>query len=198
MGRHKKKKINTIMESLKQYNISASINNISKEVYDNENKYIINDNITNIIHQTFEDNNKEELFNILKKILPQQQIIKLLLEYEMLYYKPEEIINNIITLMNKAKKLLKRYQWKVGGFNIEDPEWTIINKSNNIFILNENDKVLMNTIDPSFSQDSEFLSFIFNITNLIQRYTDKITIRFKIKEYHELSWIFIIFSETIS
>ena len=194
----KKKKcdnINSIKDEIKEVKKIYSIDKNKKELFD-EKFEEPNTDIAQIIHDKLilMEDNDQEMKTVINKIYKKQFLIKTLLEYELLYYKPTTITDDVDKLIKKTQEILKKFQWKVGGTQIEDMDWVLM-ESDDTFIKIENCKVLMNTIETMYSKDSEFLLFMNNIVDYISRHTENISVSFKLKNAFDICFIFIVFQE---
>lgn len=91
-----------------------------------------------------------EMKYIVLKCLSEQDYKRILLEYELLH-QPSNQQDEILTLdmfIEKAKKILNRYQSKGGGYKLEDIEWTIIKDDDDCVYFE-------NTIDSKLINDDE-------------------------------------------
>jgi hypothetical protein len=188
------KNIKTELTAIKKL---YSIDKNKKDLFDE--KFIEDDETTelaNLIHDKLIllQDNEQTMKTILNKVYTKQHCIKELLEYELLYYKPPVLINDIDTLILKTQEILKKFQWKIGGNQIEDLEWIKL-ENDNVYIKIENCKVLMNTIEIIYSKDSEFLLFMNNIVNYISKHTENITVDFQLKNAFDICIVLITFQE---
>lgn len=73
-----------------------------------------------------------------------------------------------------TQKIINKYQWKAGGFFIDDLEWILENKDDNY--------VLKNTIDNLDSRDNDTINFMKNICRIINGHVSNYKLNFDIQE----------------
>jgi hypothetical protein len=191
-----------------------------KEIENNlailENNYTKKNNIMTFYKDNYEYNNFEtnekhnliekikncnlttdynELLNIFETIVPVKRFFKEIKTFEFLFIEPTEKVNTPEKLLDIAKITLKKYQYLVGGYNIEDIEWNIITESN-IFNIKNGEFLLVNTIDENKAYSKELLWFMEKITILLKKYVDnnKIKIKYQIidDENNKICWLVFI------
>ena len=93
------------------------------------------------------------------------------MSYELLNYVEKTEINNIDDIIDLLKKTLKKYQYKTGGFDLEDYEWFYANETSNRFAVKPNQRILYNSIDICKNRiaSNELVTFMDNILNYIKR-----------------------------
>ena len=135
-----------------------------------------------------------ELNNLIKKIISPIQSIKLLTEYELLYYIPEKQIETINELIKFTLNNIKKFQGVIGGYDIEDSEW-LINKDR--FNCNKNQKVIYNTIEQNNNNNgnNNFISLYVDYLKRFVNNTINIKYKFIDDSKNEICWIVIIFEE---
>lgn len=177
-----------------------------------ENDYIIDDdkiksyrnnlfmNSDNISRSTYDENilnmNVEDLKNIYDKINTKQNIVKSILTYELLNYENDKKINDLSELIEIFRKTMERYQWIVGGYDIEDDEWILCNNISK-FCLKPNQIALYNSTGENGYDNSELERFIKMIRNHMRKMTDKYDINYAIVEdkKYDIWWILYVFEE---
>lgn len=167
-----------------------------QDEYNKENT----DEISKYIHTNFKKMNHTEKCKLLMKCLSEHKIDKELLLYEMEYYKPKK--DNTINLnqyAQYAQKLLSRYQWKAGGFKIEDKEWEIYTPDNQTKYHVKNNQLLMeNSIARGNEKHKDFNQFMDNIVRILSNVSDNISVNYKCYECKKDSivWIILKFVDT--
>ena len=169
----------------------------NKNIYDDDS-----DTIVDLIHENLNeienDNNKELSMFFLKKIMPREKIMKELLTYDLLNYCPSRKVESFDEFVNVCIKSLKKFQWKVGGYNLEDKDWILNDKENKRFKIKENQKILYNTTEKKYC-DKELLWFLENVLEYLRKYVDenKFTIKYNWieDERFEICWIIIILTD---
>jgi hypothetical protein len=174
---------------------------VKTTLYNDKYRFNKSEEITDTIHQmsdyinTYSDN---ELYDIAKKIIPREKIIKEMLTYDFMNYIPSTKIENIDECTKFSINSFNKYQYIVGGENIEDPEWILLHNSNHRFKVKSHQKILYNSIEKKYCND-ELISFLDNIIDYIKRHTDttKIGVKYIITEdeKHNICWIIVIFSD---
>jgi hypothetical protein len=129
-----------------------------------------------------------------------EKIIKECFTFDLLNFVPdtENKINTFDGIVEFAINTLKKYQYVVGGFNIEDSEWIVCGKNNNRFKVKENQKILYNSIYKK-NCDRELIWFLESILNYIKIHNNnnKIHIKYDIFEdkHNSICWIIYKFTE---
>ena len=130
---------------------------------------------------------------LLSKCISDKKMDIELLKFELKYLPVNKVdhmeINNFKSV---AKTLLKKYQWKAGGYHIEDIDW-IVHKKGSKYSLSENQLVLENTIDTMDCHSEEFINFMKKIHNILDNTAKNIDVRIKYEtsKTDSLTWIII-------
>lgn len=171
--------------------------NMTPYLYGNKNRYL-NDKskeMVDIIHGNMDEIRYDEsyAFHILKKIMPHEKVVKEILQYELLNYSPKEKVNSLEELVKVLKSALYKFQYKVGGFNIEDKDWIVANKDNKRFKVKENQTVLYNSVEKK-NCDKELMWFLEKIVSYAQNFIDgdKFNIKYTLKEDDRFRVVWII------
>lgn len=144
-------------------------------------------------------NDVPKLQSIHNEIAHPSIYVKNILTYELLNYKPPN--NDIITTNQTSDliiKLLQRYQNIVGGFNIEDTQWTKhVIGSTRFAIRDENTIILSNTTTKEHLYSPDITTFVQNIVKHASNYVNGPTITYKILDDYknEIYWICIIIKQ---
>jgi hypothetical protein len=158
------------------------------------NEHIFNNNmdIASMTHNKLNWDNDEELFCLLKKIIPKQTIILKLLEHEMVNYNPKYKINILNELIKKIFWILNKYNLLFVKY-LEDTEWELVENSN-IFEIDDNTKIIMNTINKNFRKNEDFVYLMNSLICHINKYVVDYPVKYKIidDEQHEVVWVLII------
>jgi len=152
-----------------------------------KNNYDVYKELPNKFNKNLFNKIKQETTNEISKITKTSSIedIKLLKEiYLYQFLNPEHCekkITNIIEMTDFIINTLKKFQWIVGGYLIEDINWLIESGNSKRFKINKNDVILTNTLN---YYDDETETFMENLIKYINNFVDKtsLTIQFKIKE----------------
>jgi hypothetical protein len=170
-------------------------------LYENRNNYqnITNKNLINLVHTKLEqkDNLDVELLN---QILTPEKILKEFLIFDLLNYHPENShkIENMNDAINFTIETLKKYQYKIGGFYIEDNDWILSDKDSYRFKVKENQKILYNSVSKK-SFDRELVWFLDSVTEYIRRFVNQYKIEVKYNIYEDekncICWIIFKFND---
>jgi len=185
--------MNTIMNIAVPDEIQKQFSDL-KTIYDSfklEQTQYMHDHTYNVVS----DSDKNDI----TKILTAESVTKALLTYEFLNSVPVTQYDTIDDLISETHKILKKYQYKVGGYHIEDSEWFIQTNdtSNNRIKIKSNQTFLVNTISESNAYETEFKWFMNELITHIKKYNanPKIRIRHKVIDDYTFNiyWIVIIF-----
>lgn len=177
--------------------------NMIPYAYGNKNRFCYDKSkdIASLIHDDISQIRNDEgyAFSILKKIFPREKIVKELLTYELLNYKPKEKVNSLEELIQIAKSALNKFQYRVGGFNIEDSYWISGVHGNHRFKVKENQRILYNSVEKH--HDKELIWFLENFVSYIQNFADesKFNVKYTIKndDRFRLAWIVIYITQHV-
>jgi hypothetical protein len=196
------------MEEIKKsYEIFSS----KVSAYSNKNNYknidsketidYIHNNIQNIQNiQNLQNLHENEMLiqNVFLKIFSIEKIEKECLTFDLLNYSPTEKFENINNVINICIDALKKYQYKVGGYNIEDDDWILCDKNNNRFKVKDNQKILYNSVHKK-NFDRELVWFLDSILDYIKRHSndEKIDVKYSVFEDDKncICWIIFKFNK---
>jgi hypothetical protein len=171
-----------------------------KNIFDCSNKNNFNNSEENInlVHLNLEKINDEKIArDIYLNIITHEKIKKEILTFELLNYKPDYQIKTIDDLIELFNNIIKKYQYKVGGYNIEDSEWILCDSKNNRFKNKKNQKIIYNSIEKK-NCDHELIWFLESILEHIQKYInpDLYKIKYSIIEDEKncICWIIFCFA----
>ncbi|ATZ80728.1 hypothetical protein BMW23_0682 [Bodo saltans virus] len=164
--------------------------------YENRNNFNISQELSNTIHNDMNKimNDDEYAIILHNKIMTKNKIIRDLLTYDFLNYSPDIQINKFDEFVLYAVDTLKKFHYKVGGFNLEDKDWILTDIDNHRFKIKHNQKILYNSIRKKF-YDKDLLWFMDGIIQYINKIAD--TKKFIAKHTfiedsrHSLCWIVI-------
>jgi hypothetical protein len=152
--------------------------------------------LVNIIHDYLNDDDNDENTGktLHSQILTKEKIMQDLLLYDLLNYAPSIQIENFNDFVEFVVKILNKFHYKIGGFNLEDKDWILVDIDNHRFKLRSNERVLYNSIQKKF-YDKELVLFLNNIINYAQKFIDvkKFSISHCAKpdDRHTLCWVVI-------
>lgn len=186
------------MENFEKVSDVYSEDNLKISLYENKDNFKDrSDKLVDRVHKKMDkiENDDRYAFNILKKIMPHEKIMKEILIYELLNYTPSKKIKTFDQFIDTAISTLRKFQYKVGGFSIEDKDWILNDENSQRFKVKPNTKILYNSIERRFC-DKELLWFLESIVSYVQEFSDKYKIKFKLvdDERYEIVWITIIMS----
>ena len=172
--------------------------NLKISLYENKDNFKNrSDKLVDRVHKKMNkiESDDRYAFNLLKKIMPHEKIMKEILTYELLNYTPPKKIKTFDQFIDTAISALHKFQYKVGGFSIEDKDWIVNDENSQRFKVKAGMKILYNSIERRFC-DKELLWFLESIVSYVQEFSDKYSIKFKLvdDERYEIVWITIIMS----
>lgn len=172
---------------------SYAENNIrTLDVVDVELANFIRDNMSHIY------DNEELMFNVAKKIISKEKLLKEIMTYEFLHSTPSENdITDLNRLVDFSLEKLKKYQGIVGGDNIEDKDWIKINLGEKSRFKIDDSPFIYNSISED-SHNDELILFLDNFVTYVNKRSSNINVRKKIifDDPNEIYWILIIFDES--
>ena len=141
---------------------------------------------------------RKDLLEIMILTQNNNKLIKDALMYEFLHYEDNKVtkLNDMYNLVTKS---LKRYQNVVGGFCIEDMEWTVVDKTSERFVIDSRKHVLMNTTSLLNIYNQDLIWFLDNFIKYVKRQvTKRLDIKYKIivDDHNRICWILLIMSKT--
>jgi hypothetical protein len=169
--------------------------NLKISLYENKDRFKnISDEIVDIVHKNMNDIASDDsyAFHILKKIMPHEKVIKEILTYELLNYSPSKKVDSFDEFVKTAISSLHKFQYKVGGFSIEDIDWILNDESSQRFKVKKGENILYNSIENKYC-DKELLWFLESIVSYVQEFSDEYKIKFKLinDERYKIVWIII-------
>lgn len=174
-----------------------------KNEYNKQNNYNINDNNINDIHMNIDNifNDEKIACDLFTKISSHKKMIRDILTFDMLNYTPVNKLSDIEQIIILCKEILKKYQYKVGGFNIEDDEWILCKESNHRMKLKKNQSILYNSIEKKNCNEETiwFLESIMNYMNRsINNQLKKIKYSIVEDEKNCICWIIFCFTDNLN
>lgn len=146
--------------------------------------------LANFIYDNFDKMNEQEMRIIANKCLEFNRVREIVLSYELKYHK----INNPVKMtLNEFKKyakiILNRYQWKAGGYLIEDREWRVYDSKSAKYDIKKNELVFENTRCLVDVNDCDTIEFMNNICKKLDGITLNIHIEWRNKQNYESKYI---------
>lgn len=188
--------MSTVEKEMRQYNNMHIIN--STRAYENDEESYV-DGYADYIGDNFDRLTDDQKAKLLTRCLGIKKINKELLKYEL--YKlenkpvPEMSLKDAIS---QARKILQRYQGKVGGYDIEDSYWTSYKPGKQMkYHIKENQYLLENSVAKGCQSDREFNKFINRIVHRLNGLAENIRVKFKSVESKKDSivWIALVFTD---
>lgn len=156
----------------------------NKNCYNNTN----NKEIIKSIHDNLNAIENGDRLNqdILNKIMTPEKLLKEYLIFDLLNYNPEEYdkIKTLQNAINFGCEVFKKYQYKVGGYSIEDIDWILADKNNQRFKVKDNQMILYNSVHKK-NCDRDLIWFFDSIQNYINRHVDKNKIKVKYSMFED-------------
>jgi hypothetical protein len=145
--------------------------------------------LSNLIYSDIDKMTPEEMKVLLPKCYTDRYIKNELLKYEFYNYKHSKKSLSLDEFKVKVQSLLKRYQYKVGGFLLEDSEWRVYDQNTNYYAINHNCLYFENSIDSIDKEDMSTQRYLNRLTEIFNSLTDNITTKFKIYDRDNCSWV---------
>lgn len=152
--------------------------------------------LAQFLHDNYNRLDNEELKYILPKYLNPTDIRRILLDFELKYYKPPKPKNpiSIPEFLKYAKYIFTRYQGKAGGYLLEDLEWAVYAEGDSKYDVNPNELVLENTMDISDYSNNELEDYLDNISVLLESLGTNIRTKVTYKERESDRIIYVLIS----
>lgn len=180
---------------MNQYSHLHQIDALANYGRDNQRKTSDPDKLASFIHRNYDKMEMTEKKHLLMRIIPDNEVNHLLLEYEMKHLSVKPRPMSLKDFEKKALKILSRYQSRAGGFSIEDREWGVHHYGSTERELRENELLFDNTICKIDLNNPETDRYLKNLEKLLNRISQDIDveIRFKSagKEDRDVIWIMI-------
>lgn len=189
------------MEEIKK---SYLDHNTNISLYSNRNNYDNSQENINLVHENLDNILGDETMakdfmvkDFIPKIMSHKKIIKEILTFDLLNYIPSSHINSFEEFIEICINTLKKYQYKVGGYNIEDNGWILCHQNNHRFKIKENQTILYNSVEKKHC-DRELIWFLEAVLGHTQRYadSDNYKIKYTMVEDEKNCICWIIFSFT--
>lgn len=174
--------------------LSFSSKNNYRNIYSKETIELIHNAMSNF-NKVCEENIIKDIFF---QILSPEKIEKECLTFDLLNYTSDNRGETIDDAMNICIDAIKKYQYKVGGYNIEDLEWILGEKTNNRFKVKDNQKILYNSVYKK-NCDRELIWFLDSILEYVRRHIngEKIRVKYSVFEDEKncICWIILKFDQ---
>lgn len=175
-------------DRLDEYKNKVEINNKFTD-------YFISDSndIAKLIHANIESMTHEDQYTIITKILNPIHMKHILLDYELKNIDLNCKMENMYDFVKFTQKSLSRYNWKAGGFLLEDSEWTLHHHRSKKYSLTENEVVFENSILDIYRDDERVMDFLRDIEKYLRRHKGRsigLSIQM-VKTLENISWTII-------
>ena len=163
-----------------KYNFLCQLDQLSNYGLDHDTKESKIDDLANYLHQNYNNMDEVEKSKIILKCLEPKDINKILLKYEFTHYKivPETCLT-LTEFEKEANKIIARYQWKAGGYLIEDSAWVIHKSDSKKYDVKKYEILFENTLDSSDIGDEETDFFIDRLLDHLNSLCTNITVEFR-------------------
>ena len=174
------------MEKLKNYNNDQNFSASDKS-------YLTSSDIAQLIRENFNVMTLEEKKTILAKCMSVNRVNKELLEFELQHYKqkPQEMTLN--KFKKCALKIFDRYQWRAGGFLIEDREWTVHTDTSKHYDVRQGELLFVNSVSNADEDDNETSTYLKRLLHLLNTLCAniKVELRYQHPKKDGIDWILI-------
>lgn len=120
--------------------------------------------------------NISEKTKILCDIYNETKINNELLKYELLFFEPNEKINDLQKLANFIQEAFNKFTWTTGGYNLDDNYWNLHFKDSKKYEINDNQFIIDNSFNQYYKYDTELFDFL----QLLKKYFNRISSNFSI------------------
>jgi len=172
---------------IKNYNILQKIDNLKNYKIKKSNK----NDLAKFIYDNYNKMDDTELKYHVLKYLNEIEIRKILLFFELKNYQCEQKIMNLNQFIKNANIIFNRY--KNIGFLLEDIDWIMFNKNNEIFDLNDNELIFMNTLDKSNINDYETYKYLKYLVKRLDSLASNINVELKQKNDEDKTILLLIY-----
>jgi hypothetical protein len=193
-----------INKNYAESNLKKELYTSSKFISDEMSSLDTNKDIIKYIHDNISLGltDSDEIYDIFKKIISKNYIIKNIVEYEFNNYTPDIKLSNMDDIIKLCLTDISKYQNVIGGFDLEDNEWIFSDEIEfKRFDLKPNQKLIYNTLSQN-NRNKENHYFIKKFVKYIKRHIDpesRINIYHKLIDdnVNEICWVVIVFEKLI-
>lgn len=171
-------------KELSDYNILHQLEKLKNYQLDNGNSNTqeTNTELASYLHSNFDTMDEKEMAILLTRCLGINDIKKNLLAFEFKNYKRIPVKHMTLeNFKNIALTIIDRYQWKAGGFKIEDKEWVIHTSESNDYEVKKYELLFENTLDKFDLDDEETDDFIDDLLKHLNSIAENINVEFRQK-----------------
>ena len=174
--------------------------------YGHNKDEIIDDNkikLASYIHNNFSDDTEPNTMkDTLLKCMTIKQMKKILYEYELKYYKlKDQGTSSLEEFKEQAEKIIKRYQWKGGGYYIEDIEWTVYThatsdgfQNNSTYTVKDNQILFENSVHNLNAHDNDTINYMNRLVSRLNNLASNIEVEYEFynnDEIKDITWILL-------
>jgi hypothetical protein len=112
----------------------------------------------------------EDIVPIVHKCLSEKEMKHIILRHELKFLKIQSKDMTLDQFKKEVVCVLKRYQHCAGGFNMDDSEWIIHDKTSKNYTVYETELIFENTLHMDYKTDvecSEYMELLINRLNMI-------------------------------
>lgn len=174
-------------------NISDQINEYNNKFNKYKNKKYCNniDGDNKLAEQIYNEYNNNDIKTLFDNIISENFIRHNLLKYELHNYIPLKKEMSMAELLDIIYNYIDRYQFKAGGFLLEDFKWKLYLPTDSKYNLLENQLLLENSTTEYGSYNNETKEYLDKLIQLINN-TSNIKSKYKFKYTNNIVWVIII------
>jgi hypothetical protein len=160
------------------------------------NMFKINDpDFANVLHTNFNLLDSSEKKCYLNKILSDDAINQMLIQYDLENYVPNTEENMTLEIFaKKANEILKYYNFKLYlKVKFEDKEWSLHNNDSNKYDLKNSELIFDNSVKRIHKYDKDTKHFLENIVRILDKLSKNIEITYYTidEKAHDIVWVLI-------
>lgn len=175
----------------KNYSINNDIFN--KETYDAKVE------LAKYIHDTYNTSEKLDTLDVnsvpelVLKCLTGADMKRIIALHELKYYKEIPVEMTLSEFAEKAVEILNRYQYRAGGFRIEDSEWQVHTSESKDYDVKSYEVMFENNVNTVDMHDVDTDEYIYYLMKRLKRLATNIRVEFRYKEVKKdrVTWIMI-------
>lgn len=126
-----------------------------------------NYNLAEDINKHLDTMTEREMLIYFNKCYANETIRKMLLKYEFNIYTPIKKTMTFDEFIYEARKNLIRYHKKIGGFEIDDVDWSLYRGKNRKYKLKDNEIIFENTVNERDIHNQDLLKYLLRLVNIL-------------------------------
>lgn len=174
------------MDNPSLYTEEREMNYATDDEYDYESNEVVDE-----LHEKFDDMSMQEKRNFIQKVYTDKQVDRELLRYELKHYSPKVKCQSLEEMVNYTKKTLSRYQWRAGGFYIEDSEWEEHDENSPTFSVKEGEYLFLNSVDKKDAYELSFKKFLLLLEKHLNKATKKFRVKIMLEEKKSITFVYL-------